>query len=390
METTLPTLTTELVEHISHLLGPADISSLRLVCRRLYQQSLRSFGALFTTIRTDLSLKSLQKLQVISEDNNLRLHVQKLLIKQGEAGKLGQGFEWHRHSLGHLHELLPGFEKLHNLLAHSLPNCRSFHIYSPGGTEDESDALSPSDVIALILRIVPPISIDTSKSLPVKSLIVDFSSRGTGTINMKRLQMSQYRQPTFRNAWAPVQELVLEQSLTPESFDWEMDLTFNATRLRKLSLDFGFDQSGPFVERLCHVTSLHSLESLKLARANTSVDNLSRLIERSHDTLRVLSLRHISIQRLSDWPLALGQLKKHAPLLQKVSIQWLAAYGDEFYHRMRFPSILTDTVFSELGGRSFTMTTKKWKGERRVFGVDYQGPEVEKALKMLVKAAEYI
>ena len=117
-------------------------------------------------------------------------------------------------------------------------------------------------------------------------------SRSTNSIYAKRLQMWQYRQPSFRTAWARVQELVFEQNLTPETFDWEMDLILNTTSLRKLSLDVGRDQSSPFLERLRHVSPLHSLKSFKLARDSTSVGNLSRLVERSHDSLRVLSLKH--------------------------------------------------------------------------------------------------
>ena len=388
-----------------------DFCSLRLASKNLHQKSLHSFGAFFTTIRTDLSQRSLQKLQLISEDDTLRLYVQKLLIKPVEGEILGQGFQWDRHSSGHLEGRLPGLEKLQYLLAHNLPNCRSFHIFTLGGEEDESDALTSSDVVALMLRIVPSISIDAPTSLPLKSFIVDFTSpimdiqsRGDGTIYArrllqdrntnsicaKRLQMGQYRQPSFRTAWAPIQELVLEQNLMLETFDWVMDLIVNATSLRKLSLDVGHYQSGPLLERLCHVSTLSSLESFKLARASTSVEHLSRLIEISYNTLRVISLKHVSAERLSDWPIFLGRLRKHAPFLQSVSIYWLRAYNHELYRRVMFPSLLIDSVVPDSGGRRWILTEKKLKKEKRILGVEYEGPRVDMALDMLVKAVEYI
>ena len=399
------------MELIARFLGPADFCSLRLACKNLHQKSLHSFGAFFTTIRTDLSQRSLQKLQLISEDDNLRSHVQRLLIKPVEGETLGQDFQWHRHSSGHLEGHLPGLDKLQYLLAHNLPNCRSFHIFTLGGEEDESDALTPSDVVALMLRIVPSISIDASMSLPLKSFIVDFTSpimdiqthsdgtiyakrllqdRGTNSICAKRLQMGQYRQPSFRTAWAHVQELILEQNLTLETFDWAIDLIVNATSLRKLSLDVGHDQSGPFLERLCHVSTLSSLESFKLARASTSVEHLSRLIERSYNTLRVLSLMHVSAERLSDWPIFLGRLRKHAPFLQSVSIHWIRTYNYDLYQFVAFPGLLIDSVVPHSGGRRWTLTEKKRKKAKRILGVDYEGPRVDMALDMLVKAAEYI
>ena len=177
MKPTLPTLATELVELIAWWLKPADLCSLQLVCKNLHQKSIRVFGTCFTTIRTDLSQESLQKLQEISEDDNLRLYVQELFIQGNKRAQLGQGFQWHRHSSGYLEAPLPGFEKLQHLLAHNLPNCRSFHIWGPGcGPYDKFDTFTPNDVIALILRMVPFLSIEAPNSLPVKSFIVNCTS----------------------------------------------------------------------------------------------------------------------------------------------------------------------------------------------------------------------
>ena len=195
MGPTLHTLATELVELIARFLGPADFCSLRSACKNLHQKSLHSFGAFFTTIRTDLSQRSLQKLQLISEDDTLRLYVQKLLIKPIEGEILGQGFQWDRHSSGHLEGRLPGLEKLQYLLAHNLPNCRSFHIFTLGGEEDESDALTSSDVVALMLRIVPSISIDAPTSLPLKSFIVDFTSPIMDPIPWRRYHLCETTSP---------------------------------------------------------------------------------------------------------------------------------------------------------------------------------------------------
>ena len=394
MKPTLPKLATELVELIACWLGPADLCSLRLVCNDLRQKSIRSFGASFATIRTDLSRKSLQKLQVISEDDNLRLHVQTLVILQCKGEKLGQDFLWHRHSSGYLEAPLPGLEKLQYLLAHNLPNCRSFHIYKPGGVKTDYDAITTSDVVALILRIVPSISNDHSNSLPVKSFIVGPTSptvvvtpRFTGTIDAKRVQMLRYRRASFQKAWAHIQELVLHHVFTPTTLDWGMDLISNATSLRKLSLDFNYSYSRPFLERLCQVTSLHSLESFKLACARTSVEVLSRLIGRSHDTLRVLSLSKIYLQRLTDWPIVLGQLRDQAPSLHSISIYSLANPDYEAKKIISFSSLIDDPVVPESGGRKFTLIKdRKW---RELIGVEYQGPRVDKALDRLLNALEF-
>lgn len=89
MSPTLPTIATELVELVSHCLERTDLLSLRLVRKGLHQKSFCAFGALFTTIPTDLSLGSLQKLQAIGT-HRLRLCVKKLLIEADRDGMFGQ------------------------------------------------------------------------------------------------------------------------------------------------------------------------------------------------------------------------------------------------------------------------------------------------------------
>ena len=54
-----------------------------------------------------------------------------------------------------------------------------------------------------------------------------------------------------------------------------------------------------------------------------------------------------------------------------------------------FLGLLSDSVILESGRRRWTLTEKKWKKEKRILGVDYEGPRMDKALDMLVKAAEY-
>ncbi len=389
----LPTLATELVEIVSHYLERTDLFSLRLVCKALYEKSLCTFGAQLTTIRTDLSQASLQRLQALST-HDLRLCVKRLLIEPREHEKLGQGFQWHRCSSGHLDVLSPGPQALGHLVAHNLPNCRSLHIRSPGGTEDGPDTLTHSDAVGFFLLLVP--SLPTTS--PVTSFIVDTTAHACCFLDTKKLPMAEIRQPSFLNAWAYVRELVIEQTLTPETVAWSLSLVLHATGLRVLSLDLGFGQSEAFVERLCAAESaLRSLERLSLARGHMTVAQLSQIIEQNSGTLRALSLQQLSFSRYNDWPIALGRLRSQAPLLESISVHclmaygdWLTANGDEPRSHVIFPGLVSNPVVPGSGGRSMTWTTKKWKGEKRVFRASYRGPGMDKALEMLVKEAQPI
>ena len=133
-----------------------------------------------------------------------------------------------------------------------------------------------------------------------------------------------------------------------------------------------------------------SLESLSLARGCMTAAHLSQLIERYRGTLRALSLQQLLIAQLGDWPVVLGRLGSQAPLLESLSVHWLSTYGDEPFSHVMFPGLVSDHVVPESEGRSLTRTTRKVKGENRVFGVSYRGPAVGKALEMLAREARPI
>ena len=383
---TLPTLATELVELVSHFLERTDLLSLRLVNKELHQKSFSAFHALFTTLRTDLSLTSLEKIQTICT-HGLNLYVKNLLLEASDDGKFGHSAQWSRHSLNRLDMLSPGPQTLEHLLAHDLVNCRSFHVRIPGGMEEESHAITPSDVVGLILLLIP--SLPTTS--PVSSFAVSSRSHGTSFLDSKRLPMAQCDQAPFLRAWTHVQELMLEQTLTLETFAWSLNLVLDAQNLRTLSLNLGFDQSEAFIERLCAAESAPCfLESLSLRCGHTTVAHMSQLIEKSRGTLRALSLQQMSLSRFGDWLVMLERLTSQAVLLESISVHWLTAYGDEPRTLMVFPNLVNNHIVPGSGGRSVTWRTKRWKGETRIVGVNYRGPGLDEALKMLVSSAEAI
>ena len=386
MELTLPKLATELVELVSHFLERTDLLSLRLVNKELHQKSFSAFHSLFTTIRTDLSLTSLEKIQAICT-HGLNLYVKNLLLEAGDDGEFGHGAQWSRHSLNHLNMLSPGPKTLQYLLTNDLVNCRSFHIRIPGGMEDESHAITPSDAVGLILLLIPSLPAMS----PLSSFAVSSRSHGTSFLDVKRLPMAQCNQAPFHRAWTYVQELMLEQTLTPETFAWSLNLVLHATNLRTLSLNLGFGKSEDFIERLCAAESAPCfLESLSLRCGHTTVAHMSHLIEKSRGTLRALSLQQVSLSRFGDWLVVLERLRSQAVLLESISVHWLTAYGDGPQTLMVFPRLENDHIVPGSGGRSVTWKTKRWKGEKRIVGASYRGSGVDVALKLLVGSAEAI
>ena len=138
MPSTLPTLSTEIVELLSTFLPLTDLRSFRFVCRAINDKTLRHFALTnFTTVKTDLSRSSLQRLQGISGVEQLASHVQRLRIGYRDYWeddrKLGEGFNWSRDQWGILEDHLEGLGVLKTVLFDKLPKCRSIHIDSYDG-----------------------------------------------------------------------------------------------------------------------------------------------------------------------------------------------------------------------------------------------------------------
>ncbi|KAI9879848.1 MAG: hypothetical protein M1830_006871 [Pleopsidium flavum] len=388
MTSKLCTLAVELIEHIASVLEPLDLFSLRLVCKGLNEKTLHYFARTYlTTVQTDLSYKSLKELKELSAHEQLSHHIQTLLIKEG-LNDIGRGFLWNRHPSDHLLAPLSGIQMLQDILLNNLVNCRSFHIYGAHAEEDlyESDWLTSSDAIAIILTII------AETSLPIRSFYVDFRKWGTGKVDAKRLHTLQYQKPEFRTAWTHLQELCLEQSMTLDTFDWALRLVLCATNLQKLTLDFEFDHSISFIDRLSSTDSFPKLQELKLSCAYVTVELISRFLLRFRDSLRALLFRHIIIDDDSGgtWISVLSNLRSNLPLLESICVNHLKEFKPGEKGRITFPALSDNPVVPGLQGGRFELIGKKFHGSPRIFGVSYCGPRMDVALEILARSAEYI
>lgn len=388
MASSLSNLPVEVIEAISDRLNPTDLFSLRLSCKEINQKTLHRFGqAYFTTLRTDLTHDDLQRLLSISKNGQLRHFVRTLVIKDGN-NDLGRGFYWHRLEGGNCSGcvdawLSPGVQMFRDILK-GMTKCNSFHIHSVGGLEEhyETEYLLPSDAVGIILFII------AETGLQIKSFFVDFRTRGSGSMDAKRLQMSLCQRPTFRNAWKTVEELRLEHSLTPETFDWAKDLVLQTTGLKKLSLHFEFDHTTSFIDDLLafpHV--FQGLREFKLGCARVTVNMLSSILIDSRSNLLVLSFWHVYLQQ-GTWAALLEQLRGGLPSLERVDVGWPKEYSNDEIVHIQFPALEDNGVIPGSNGRKFELRYKKWKGQKRIWGVSYRGHlGMDKALEMLVESA---
>ncbi len=397
----LPTLAIEIIELISTSLEPADLRSLRLVCRELNSKTLHYFGlANFATVQTNLSRESLQRLQNISESEHLAVHVQCLHIKHTDDGKLGRGFDWRRHQWNLVADQLDGADLLRDVLVKRLLKCRSFQIdsYDEYQPRRETDSLIPSDAVGIVLSIV------AEADLALRSFTVESSHDGNGRLDTKRLQMPLSHTPQFIAAWSHIEELVLDYAMTSDQYGWILHLISSAPRLWKLSLGF-HDMSSLFMKRLSSSHSLNRLKDLSLRSAHMTVENISTLLFNNRETIHSLSFRHATIEDGGKWATVLENMKGQLPRLENLLLFWLKEQtanrrvifskmtrhpvvpgsedcrpGDD---RLRYDSHLLESVEEPI-------RLRYWGGGRRVVGVEYRGTGIDHILSALADTAETV
>ena len=367
---------------------PRDLLSLRLSCKEISQKTFHRFGqAYFTTLRMDLTHNNLQKLLSISKHGQLRHFVRTLLIKARD-NYLGRGFYWHRLEDGNRSAcvdpwLSPGIQLLRDILK-GMTNCNSFHIHSHGGLEVyyDSEYLLPSDAVSIILSVI------AETGMPIKSFFVDFRSLGSGSVDAKRVQMSLCQRPTFRNAWKSVEELRLELSLTPDTFDWAKNLVLQTTSLKKLSLHLDFDHTTSFIGNMVAFPRVfQGLQEFKLGCAYVTVDMLSSILIGSRPNLLVLSFWHVYLQQ-GTWAALLDQLRGSLSLLESISIEWPKEHSNDEIVHIQFPALEVNCIVPGSNGRKFELRYKKWKRQKRIWGASYRGRiGMDKALSMLAESA---
>ena len=395
MAAKFPALPTELIELITSHMHNEDVLSLRLVCRDLSQKAARSVNPkAFKTLRTDLSLTSLEKLKQISQHENFRHRVQSLEIK----GPSCPSYRSRLKSVLRSPRASPrGTETLLNILQNGLVNCRSFRIcynFRPRNVSQNSNA------IAVLFDII------AKSGLPIQSFELTFSF-AEPTMRMGRLKEMHQHLPRFRQGWAHLQDLTLQHNILPKNVDWTAGVIICAVNLQKLTL-YPSKQPAPHSSgsidaingfstliKLLSDTKLQPvLKELSLSGAYVREEDLSRLVLHYQNTLRAFSLRHISMIGGGTWASAFGSWKSRFPVLEKFSV-WLITDSEREWIRFDDVGAIPGT-----GGQKFNeeniwiwhdWLTRNWHSQGvGIGGVSYKGPHASKALGYLATSIKYM
>ncbi|GKZ22335.1 hypothetical protein AbraIFM66951_007968 [Aspergillus brasiliensis] len=384
----LSTLPLEMVERICHELATEDLAALRGTCRAAHHLTNRCFAQRYTEYYTDFSARSLNHLHALAENPLIRGYIQHLVILSPEP-RLGQNMDWHWTAAGHLRCPLdmPLIRRLRDDLTQKLVNCRSF-ILSPILSEPEAKAdlhaspsFNPDDVACILLDVI------ADASLPVKLFWYGKGMNYTSKVmDIARLPKSLYSNAAFRAGWQSLENLHLEQELTPQNYTFVMDMILSATSLRKLHLGLGYtDLSVEFFSQLStSIATLHHLERISIWGTSMHTEDLIRLLSGSRTTLKKLSLRSVTgltpewlaylCQHHDSFPclttLDLSMIHGPAGMLCFTSVQNLPPEQKNMFELER---CLSEDVPDTAGKAS------------DIVGIAYSGSDIETALDVLLQ-----
>jgi hypothetical protein len=343
-------LPTELVERIAAELELSDLCFVRLTCKDLSRKTIHNFGATyFTQVQTNLSSKSLQKLEQLSHHADLRSYVRTLLIRSPE--NIGRGLSWPREGPILPRPILPPPDVrilCDALLA--LENCRSFYLsHNVGNPKLEDDCLRPWEPLKIILHII------AEARLPVKSFTAGSTEYLPRKFDTNRVHLASYQRPEFKIAWSHLQNLSFRQQISGLEIGWIRDLIIAATNLRCLTLAFSSESSNQFFGLMAPCEVLPRLQELNISSVNFHNDGFFEFLFRFKDSLRVLRLAHVCLDSRT-WKEAFRLFKTELPALETISVcyiqqrLWLNVQGGRAKHWgfVHFPTLPVNPSASEI------------------------------------------
>ncbi|OOF93280.1 hypothetical protein ASPCADRAFT_174186 [Aspergillus carbonarius ITEM 5010] len=384
----LLTLPLETIQGICSQLPTCDLAAVRGTCRAAYHATNRCFAQRYTEYHTDFSERSLDHLHALSENPVVRSHIQHLVVLSPEP-RLGQHVAWEWTAAGHLREPLamPLIRRLRHDLTDRLVQCRSF-ILSPIMSDQDAkpharDAptFNPDDVAGILLDLI------AEAALPVKLFWYGKGMNYTSPVmDIARLPKALFRNPAFQAGWGHLENLHLEQEVTPQNYSFLLDLILSAGALRKLHLSLGYtDLAVEFLAQLSRsVSALAHLERIAIWGTAMRADDVIRLLSGTCSSLQRLSLRGVTSLD-PQWLVYLGQHRRHFPRLTSLDLSMLQGPDG----MLRFTPVQNLPVSQR---RMFECETDVhgWLPHMGVdpadiIGVTYTGPDMGTALDVLVQ-----
>ncbi|PYI00340.1 hypothetical protein BO78DRAFT_402121 [Aspergillus sclerotiicarbonarius CBS 121057] len=379
----------ETIELICSELPTCDLAAVRGTCRAAYHCTNLCFAQRYTEYHSDFSQRSLNHLHALSQNSLVRSHIRHLVVLSPEP-QLGQHIDWEWTASGHLRNPLgmPLIRRLLQDLTDRLVNCRSF-ILSPIVSEheaksrvDEEPTFNPDDVACILFDMI------AEAALPVKLFWYGKGMNYTSQVmDIARLPKSLFRNVSFQSGWSSLENLHLEQEVTPQNYTFLLDMILGAAALRKLHLSLGHtDLAVEFFAQLSRcVNALGQLERIAIWGTSIRTDDVIRLLSGTRTSLQKLSLRGVTGLD-PQWLVYLNQNRSRFPRFTTIDLSMIQGPGG----MLRFTPVqnlpqqqkgmfeLENDVHGQLPDTGVDPTG--------IIGVTYTGPKIGMALDVLVQA----
>lgn len=382
----------ELLDGIASCLCKDYLLGFRQSCKKIYQHTTVAFArCFFHIIQTDLSLKSLQRLEAIAADGRFAHHVHSLLVKGRHHNHIGRGIEWKRDMHGYLLPQ-PAIDRVCDIVR-SFPKCASFHFEICG--EYCGNVLGPLD-IPEALHIILTIVIDQNRPLKCLEIypvccqnpvpIPHYTDIGTHT-------MATVQTPELKELASSLQSFTFGYQLCPGIHvptPFAFRLMECAPKLRRLNLDGqGLHGLSNFIDETVARNFDFQLEDLSLAGSSfLAYQDLHTFLRLHCRNLKALRFRDIGFAN-EGWFAMLNYLATGFTNLNCIELVRLFQPCKEQIVWVEFSGVIQDPIVDTASGNKIQYQHHQGvrRGAPRVLTVSYDGPRMDVALQKIAASA---
>ncbi|KAL4969908.1 uncharacterized protein BDV14DRAFT_195446 [Aspergillus stella-maris] len=334
-----------------------------------------------STFHTDLTVKSLADLEIMSQNSFIASQVKSLRIEHIQQDQFGNLVAWERDPAGTVLIDRAGGKMLLEIISRFV-NCTSFEIYrKPRETRDGLQCLVASDAVTMILNIVISLQrhVD-SFSLELPETYTAFHPNWVSA-DLRGLSSAPLEKKGFGECWASLQNVNLTINVfTEPQRDFVTSLVQKTQNTKHLKLKLAF--SDPSFETMLNVLTMpmrSTLESVylkegKLASPNILIDFLWY----HRGTLKSLTLEDVSLWYQGAWDEVFEVLDSEFPVLKHIALRALMEFHPNRLGLVRFGSVIErDGMFD------VTEVVKGKNEEDAVIGLSYTGPRMDDAVKKM-------
>ncbi|KAL3473952.1 hypothetical protein BJX99DRAFT_260799 [Aspergillus californicus] len=376
----------ELLDIIASFVYPYDVRPLRQTCRYIYSCTSRCFARTeLDIIRTDLSFRSLLRLEDIARHKGFAPYVNTLVIENEYGNDIGQGIAWEWDAFGNLDLQQAGVHRVQAILQ-SFKNCRSFQFARYRSCEDNKtpEPLALGEAINMTLTI----AVNLKRQIKAFDMF-DIWSRSAEPDaecrDLKGLTMMPTEWPEFMDVWPTVSSLVLSyQAGSPSGVPVSLALNLlqHAPKLRRLHVDSAWSTGGASIMDYLLSTKLgFELEELHLGTAaSVRGDDLQTFLSEHRRTLRTLIFDELNLQP-GNWIPTLCSMTTGFPKLSSVNFTDISEGLPRDTHWVDYPE-LAKSLGTKIISRLHDLDRSS-----RVWSVFYRGPKMEIALQKMADSA---